>query len=75
LYLGRFADALAELSEAERYALHPLEKHTTAYWTARVHEAAGDREKAIPYYRMAASDSIPSWMRKKSAEALDGQNG
>jgi tetratricopeptide (TPR) repeat protein len=69
-YLHRFTDALTELSEAQNLALHPIEKHVTAYWIARTHEAAGDRDKAIPFYQAVASDSIPSWMRKKAAEAL-----
>ncbi|HTV41840.1 MAG TPA: hypothetical protein VMF08_14760 [Candidatus Sulfotelmatobacter sp.] len=69
-YLGRFTDALTKLSAAEQSALHPIEKHATAYWIARTYEAAGERDKTIPYYRAVASESIPSWMRKKAAEAL-----
>ncbi len=70
LYLGRFGDALAELIEAQRFVLHPIEKHSTNYWFARTHEAAGHPHEAMPFYQIVATDSIPSWMRKKAAEAL-----
>ncbi len=69
-YLGRFGDALAELIEAWKYVLHPMEKHSTAYWIARIHEAAGHPREALPYYQMVAADSIPTWMRMRAAEAL-----
>jgi tetratricopeptide (TPR) repeat protein len=70
LYLGRFNDALAEFIEAQRSVLHPIEKHVTAYWIARTHEAAGNHREANPYYQLVAADPIPSWMRKQAAEAL-----
>lgn len=71
LYLSRFGDALAELEEAQRFVLHPIEKHSTNYWIGRIHEVAGDHSKASPFYQAVVADSIPSWMRKKAAEALD----
>lgn len=74
LYLKQFSDALAELNEAQRFVLHPIEKHATAYWTARTHEAAGHLIEAIPYYRIVAADGIQSWMRKQAADVLDRQN-
>lgn len=70
LYLGRPGDALAELIEAQRLVLHPIEKHVTAYWIAQAHVAAGSPHEAIPYYQNVAADAIPSWMRKKALEAL-----
>lgn len=70
LYLGRLSEALVELTAAETFVLHPLEKHVTAYWIAQVHAAAGDRQKALPYYQSVAADAIPSWMRKRAIEAL-----
>jgi tetratricopeptide (TPR) repeat protein len=75
LYLGRARDALVELFAAEQFILHPLEKHVTAYMTARAHEAVGDRQKAIAYYETVATDKIPSAMRKKAVEALARHNG
>jgi len=74
LYLGRLADALAELTAAQGLVLHPIEKHATAYWIARTHEAAGDQQKAIPFYQNVVSDSIPSWMHKQAVEALAQHN-
>jgi hypothetical protein len=71
LYLGRLGEALNELTDAQRFALHPVEKHVTAYWIARTHEASGDRPKAMPYYEVVAADTIPSWMRKHAAEVLN----
>ena len=69
-HLGRFNEALAELAEAERLALHPIEKHITAYWLGRTHEAAGNRREAARYYQAVVADAIPSWMGKKAAEAI-----
>jgi tetratricopeptide (TPR) repeat protein len=69
-HLRRFNDALAELIEAQRSVLHPIEKHATAYWIARTHEAAGDQREAIRYYEIVAADTIPSWMRERAAKAL-----
>jgi tetratricopeptide (TPR) repeat protein len=69
-YLGRFSDALAELNEAQRSVLHPIEKHFTAYWIARTNEAAGDRPAAVLHYQIVAADPIPSRMQKYAAEAL-----
>jgi tetratricopeptide (TPR) repeat protein len=74
LHLGRPGDALAELSAAQRFVLHPLEKHVTAYWLARSHEAAGAQEKALQYYQIVAADTIPSWIRKQAAETLNRHN-
>jgi tetratricopeptide (TPR) repeat protein len=74
LYLGRFDDALSELNEAQRSVLHPIEKHVTAYYFAKSHEAAGRLEEAMPYYRTVATDPIPSWMQKRAAEFLAQQN-
>jgi tetratricopeptide (TPR) repeat protein len=71
LQLGRPGAALVELIAAQQFTLHLLEKHTTAYWIARAHEAAGDWPKAMPFYQIVAADPIPSWMRKKPAEALN----
>ena len=73
LYLERFGDALTELAGAQQLALHPIEKHSTAYWIARTHGAAGDGHKAIPYYQTVAADPIPSWMRKNAIEVLAEQ--
>lgn len=73
LYLRRFADALAELAAAEQSALHPTEKHTTAYWIARTHEAVGEHDKAALYYQIVVADKIPSWMRKSAVEKLSLQ--
>jgi tetratricopeptide (TPR) repeat protein len=73
-YLGRPGDALAELTAAQGFALHPMEKHATAYWMARAHEAAGDPQKAEAYYQIVAADMIPSWMRNKAIEALSRPN-
>jgi tetratricopeptide (TPR) repeat protein len=74
LYLGRFDDALSEWVEAQRLVLHPIEKHITAYYLAKTHEAAGRSDDAMSYYRTVAADPIPSWMQKESAEALAKQN-
>lgn len=74
LYLGRFNDALTELIKAQQSVLHPVEKHSTAYWIARAHEAAGNRNEAIPYYQLVAADTIPSWMRKLATESLTRLN-
>ena len=71
LYLGKSRDALAELTAAQPFVLHPIEKHAINYWIARAHEASGDQEKAIPYYQIVAADNIPSWMRKEAIEALN----
>ena len=73
LYLQKFGEALAELTQAHQLALHPIEKHTTAYWLARAHEAAGDRNETMRYYQIVAADPIPSWMRKRAIETLAQQ--
>lgn len=73
MYLGRFSEAIAELTNAWQSALHPIEKHATAYWLARTHESAGQKREAISYYQIVAADPIPSWMRKHAVEALAGQ--
>lgn len=72
LYLGRFQDALDELTEAQRFLLHPIERHVTAYWLAQTHDAAGNKHEAASLYRLVAADPIPSWMRNRAAEALPG---
>jgi tetratricopeptide (TPR) repeat protein len=69
-HLRRFNEALAELIEAQRSILHPIERHATAYWIARAQEAAGNQREADAYYRIVAADPIPSWMREKAAAAL-----
>jgi hypothetical protein len=74
MYLARFREALTELTEGQRFVLHPIEKHATAYWIARTHEAAGNQHEAVSYYRLVAADPIPSWMRKRAVESLAGQN-
>ena len=73
-YLGRFDEALSELMEAQRSMLHPIEKHVTAFYLAKTHEAAGRSDEAMSYYRTVAADPIPSWMQKQSAEVLAQQN-
>ena len=70
LFLGRPGDALVELMAAQGFVLHPVEKHFTNYWIARALEAAGDPQRAVPYYQIVAADPIASWMRKGAAEAL-----
>ncbi len=70
LHLRRFNDGLTELIGAQRSVLHPIEKHATAYWIARAHEATGNRNEAIHYYQIVAADTIPSWLRKQAAESL-----
>jgi tetratricopeptide (TPR) repeat protein len=67
LSLRRFGEAVAELAEAQRFALHPVEKHQVSYWIARTHEAAGNTAEANPYYEQVASDPIPSWMNRQAA--------
>jgi tetratricopeptide (TPR) repeat protein len=69
LSLGRLGEALVELAEAQRNALHPIEKHQVTYWIARTHEVAGNPSEAILCYQKVASDPIPSWMRRQ-AEAV-----
>jgi tetratricopeptide (TPR) repeat protein len=70
LPLRRFGEALVELAEAQRNALHPIEKHQTTYWIARTHEAAGNPIEAMTCYQKVASDPIPSWMRRQAAADL-----
>lgn len=69
-YLKRYGEALAAMVEGEKSALHPIEKHSTAYWLARTHEAAGRRQEAKAFYEAVVADGIPSWMRKRAEEAL-----
>lgn len=69
-YLKRFPEAVAELLEAQRSALHPIEKHVTAFWLARTHEAAGDQMEAVRFYQMVVADLIPSRARQQAIEAL-----
>jgi hypothetical protein len=54
--------------------LHPIEKHVTAYYFAKIHEAAGRPQEALSCYRTVAADPIPSRMQKQSAEILAQQN-
>lgn len=70
LYLKRFNDALAELNEAYKLVLHPIEKHTTSGLIAKAHDGAGNRAEALRYYEMVAADPIPSRMRQQAVEAL-----
>ena len=70
LYLKRFNDAVWELNEAQKYILHPIEKHAVNYLLARAHEGAGNESEARRYYEMVAADPIPSWMRQQAAEWL-----
>ncbi|HZV36449.1 MAG TPA: hypothetical protein VFB72_17870 [Verrucomicrobiae bacterium] len=69
-YLGRSNAAIDELNKALHSALHPVEKHVTAYWIARTHKAGDNKSEANPYYQMVLADPIPSWMRKEAADAL-----
>ena len=75
LSLRRFAEALAELAEAERIALHPIEKHLATYWSARTYEEAGNSSEARVYYQKVASDPIPSRMRSHAAAVLGKSSG
>lgn len=70
LYLKRFNEALAELDEAQKLVLHPIEKHSTAYWLAKTHESFGNQSEALRFYEIVAADSIPSWMCRQAAEVL-----
>jgi tetratricopeptide (TPR) repeat protein len=70
-YLGRHNDALAELMEAQRNALHPIEKHVNAFWIAKTHEALGRTADARPFYQQVATDTIPSRYREQAAAALN----
>jgi tetratricopeptide (TPR) repeat protein len=70
LSLRRCGEALTELAEAQRFSLHPVEKHQVAYWIGRTHEAAGNPSEAIAYYQKVASDNIPSWMRSQAAASV-----
>jgi tetratricopeptide (TPR) repeat protein len=74
LYLKRFNDALAELNEAYKFVLHPIEKHSTNYFTAKAHDGLGNQSEARRYYEMVAADPIPSRMRKQAAEVLAAGN-
>jgi tetratricopeptide (TPR) repeat protein len=69
-YLGRYKDALAELMEAQRSVLHPIEKHATAFWIARTHEAAGNQGEANSFYQMVVADGFPTRMHEQAAAAL-----
>lgn len=70
-YLRRFSDALAELMEAQKFVLHPIEKHVTAFWIARAHDGAGSRREAMPYYQIVFADPIQSRMRHQAGEILN----
>lgn len=63
-------EALVELSEAQRFALHPIERHQVAFWTAQTHEASGNPDKANSFYQQVAADPIPSWMQRHAASVL-----
>jgi len=73
-YLGQLGDALAEFEKARSLALHPVEKHPTAYWIGHVYEAMGDLSKAVPCYQAVVADGIPTWMSKNAAESLARAN-
>jgi tetratricopeptide (TPR) repeat protein len=75
LSLRRFNDALVELAEAQRFSLHPIEKHQAAYWIARTHEAAGNLNEALPYYQQVAADPIPSWMHHQAVAVCNKTSG
>jgi tetratricopeptide (TPR) repeat protein len=70
LYLGKNSEALAEMMEAQRFALHPIEKHYTAYWIARAYEALGNEAEANAYYKIVAADPIPTRIREQATAAL-----
>ena len=67
--LGRWDAAQAELDAAMAIAIHPLEKHTTRFWMARLCEARGAGEKAAELYRSVAADGIPSRYAAEAAKA------
>ncbi|HUJ11769.1 MAG TPA: hypothetical protein VL171_17300 [Verrucomicrobiae bacterium] len=62
--------ARAEFLEAQRRALHPIEKHVTNYWLACTAVTAKRRNKAIRYYQTVVADGIPTVMRQESLAAL-----
>lgn len=70
LYLKRFNDAVGELNEAQKFILHPIEKHVINYHLAQAHEGAGNQSEARRYYEMVAADPIASRMRQQAAEWL-----
>ncbi len=72
LHLRRFNDAIAELIEAQRHILHPIEKHATTYLLALANEGAGNKLEADSHYRMVVADEIPSCLREKAIAALAG---
>lgn len=63
--------ATLELQEAQRHALHPIEKHVTNYWLARTADAAKRRSEARRHYQDVVADNIPTRMRDESFAALD----
>jgi hypothetical protein len=63
-YLAKFREALAELTGALEFVLHPTEKHVTEYWIARTHDAVCNQGEAFRHYQSVAADPIPSWMRE-----------
>lgn len=69
--LGRFGDALREIIEADRFALHPIQKHAAAFRTAQIHEALGNKPEAVSYYQKACADAIPTLMCNQAMEALN----
>lgn len=70
LHLRRFKDALAELTEAQRHVLHPIERHATTYLLALAYGGAGNKPEADSHYRMVVADEIPSCLREKAIAAL-----
>ena len=70
LYLQRFGDAVAELLEAQRSVLHPIERHATAYWIAKAYESAGNAPEARRFYQVVVADAIPSRLHGLAMEAL-----
>ena len=73
LYLKRFNEALAELTEAYKVVLHPIEKHSTAFYIAKAYEGAGNQGEARRYYEIVVAERIPSRMHEQAVEALGGQ--
>jgi tetratricopeptide (TPR) repeat protein len=70
LNLNRLNEALAQLQEAQKWLLHPIEKHSTNFWMAKAHEALGNQSEAIRYYQMVADDPIPSKIRNEALEKI-----
>jgi tetratricopeptide (TPR) repeat protein len=70
LSLGRFDEALGELLSSHEFVLHPIQKHSEAYWIAQAHEGLGNKSEAAAHYQAVVADGIPTWMRERAVEAL-----